>query len=339
MVRRLRKLGAFLSLVLLAGAARADDACQPLTLITSVSLMPAPDNTWQFAPVTIDGHKKFMLVDTGGFMSEITPQAADELQLPRRHANFRQTNVAGESSDQVAVASTFTLGRLTAQSIEFVVAPEKALFGGITALAGIIGPNILRNYDVDLDFGAHKLSLISPDHCEGKVVYWQADALAIVPMHVLADGHIVLPVTLDGHKETALLDTGASGSTITTRVAERDFDLKPGSADTPYVAGMRERPSAATYRHTFASLSFGDVAASNPHFEIIPDLNRAREPDIGTRFAGEESGTPPMLLGMNILRHLHIYIAYKEQKLYISPADATAAAPASPAAPHLPTTH
>src|SRR5215469_12824583 len=97
---------------------------------------------------------------------------------------------------------------------------------------------------------------------------------------------------------------------------------------------MHERPSAANYRHTFASLSFGDVAASNPHFAIIPDLvNRVREPEIGTRFADEEGGTPPMLLGMNILRHLHIYIAYKEQKLYISPAGAAGASAPAPAPP------
>jgi hypothetical protein len=45
-----------------------------------------------------------------------------------------------------------------------------------------------------------------------------------------------------------------------------------------------------------------------------------------------------MLIGMNILRHLHIYIAYKEHKLYITPAgtptataESTAAAPASSA--------
>ncbi len=38
-----------------------------------------------------------------------------------------------------------------------------------------------------------------------------------------------------------------------------------------------------------------------------------------------------MLLGMNILRHFHIYIAYKENRVYITPASPSAAAPASPA--------
>jgi hypothetical protein len=33
-----------------------------------------------------------------------------------------------------------------------------------------------------------------------------------------------------------------------------------------------------------------------------------------------------MLIGMNVLRHLHIYVAYKEQKIYITPAGAPAPA-------------
>jgi hypothetical protein len=29
-----------------------------------------------------------------------------------------------------------------------------------------------------------------------------------------------------------------------------------------------------------------------------------------------------MLLGMNVLRNLHVYVAYKERKLYVTPATA-----------------
>jgi hypothetical protein len=34
-----------------------------------------------------------------------------------------------------------------------------------------------------------------------------------------------------------------------------------------------------------------------------------------------------MLIGMDILRHLHLYIAYREQKLYVTLASAPASAP------------
>ena len=34
----------------------------------------------------------------------------------------------------------------------------------------------------------------------------------------------------------------------------------------------------------------------------------------------DEALEPDILLGMNVLKHLHVYIAYKEKKLYITPA-------------------
>jgi predicted aspartyl protease len=326
------------------GAASAEDNCHPLTIIASVDLVPTTDNTWQFVPVTINGSPRLMLLDTGGYVSEITPQAAAEFNLAKRKLGFEQTNVAGESSDEAAMVSSFGLGRLVAKSMEFVVTPEKSLFGDDKDLVGIIGPNILRNYDIDIDFGAHKLNLISPDHCEGKVVYWHADAVDVVPMNVLPSGHIVVPVKLDGQDVLAFLDTGASNSTLQLPVAESDFHLKMGTPDTPYVSELNGRPGAAVYKHRFSSLSFGGIAASNPQFEIIPDLvdhpleNGA---SLGSHFvdANTRAETAPMLLGMNILRHLHLYIAYKEKKLYITPAGsptptAAVGTPGTPAAQH-----
>jgi predicted aspartyl protease len=327
MSRRVRAFGAlFVAASFLIGmenAASADD-CHPLTLITSVDLIPTTNNTWQFVPVTIQGTPKMMLLDTGGAVSEVTPQVVDELGLSHRHLEFQQENVAGETSDQAATVSKFEIGRLSAKSIEFVIAPEKKLFGDDNRLVGIIAPNILRNYDVDIDFGAHKLSLLSPDHCEGKVIYWPASAVAVVPMHVLNLGHIVVTVKLNGQDVRALVDTGASNSTLMRPTAESDFGLKMGSADTPYLDDLQGKPGASIYRHRFATLSFGDITVSNPQFDIIPDFVEhplELSASIGSHFVdpNAKDEAAPMLLGMNVLRHLHLYIAYKEQKLYITP--------------------
>jgi predicted aspartyl protease len=311
---------------LFGATAQADD-CGPLTMITSVDLVPTSNNTWQFAPVMIGNARRLMLIDTGGFVSEITPQAVQEFGLAHRQLGFMQVDVTGATSQEAAVIPSFSLGGLSAKSIEFVIAPGRTLFGDNKELVGIIGPNILRKYDVDIDFGAHKLNLMSPDHCEGKVVYWHPAAIAVLPMHVLPSGHIVVSVTLDGKEERALLDTGAMESTLTLPIAEGDFNLKMGKPDTPYVSELNGKPGAAIYKHRFSSLSFGDIAASNPEFVIIPDLvNHPLElqAGTGTRFVDTNARdeTAPILLGMNVLRHLHLYIAYKEQKLYITPAGA-----------------
>jgi hypothetical protein len=91
------------------------------------------------------------------------------------------------------------------------------------------------------------------------------------------------------------------------------------------------------YRHAFKSLSFEGLTISNPSLDIIPDLQRGqmeRPPATGTRMpdSSVEQKLPDLLIGMDVLRHLHLYIAYKEQKLYITPESAPAAADASSSA-------
>jgi predicted aspartyl protease len=328
---RIRALGAIFFAASLAASfgteAFAEDACHPLTLITSVDLARRDGDNRMYVPVSLEGKQKLMLLDTGGGMSEISTQAADEFGLPQRMIPVMEVNLAGETSDHSVIVSDFTIGQLSSKSIELVVSPFKDLFGGDTRYAGLISPNILKHYDVDIDFGAPKLSLLSPDHCEGKVIYWPAAAVAVVPMRVLKLGHIIVPVQLDGKTVIAELDTGATMSTLTLPVAESDFGLKMGSPDTPYVSALADKPGTAIYHHRFKSLDFEGVTIGNLDVAIIPDLLKAkyqRGPEIGSHLSDPEANVefPDMYIGMNVLRHLHIYIAYKEEKLYITPAGA-----------------
>jgi hypothetical protein len=80
-----------------------------------------------------------------------------------------------------------------------------------------------------MDFGAGKLNDFSQDHCPGKVVYWNPAAVSAVPMRVRNRTKIELDVTLDEHSFKAVLDTGASRSTISLAMAHGVFGLEPGS--------------------------------------------------------------------------------------------------------------
>ncbi len=84
----------------------------------------------------------------------------------------------------------------------------------------------------------------------------------------------------------------------------------------------------------FKSLDLGGVAVSNLNVVIIPDLTRtvrrkAAAPPVGYRLSDKrgDEADQAMLLGMNILHHLHIYIAYNEKKIYITAAGPPPAAP------------
>jgi predicted aspartyl protease len=312
----------------------AAECNKPLTLVTTVDLAPVRDMRAVLIPVTLAGKPKRLLVDTGGAMTEITPEVADELQLPRQRTAYQLFDVSGKMSNQYVHVS-LQLGRLSTDNIAMMVAPPGQKFGD-DMVAGVLAPDVLRHYDVDIDFVAGKFNLLSQDHCEGKVVYWKADALAVVPMRVMDSGHIMLPVLLDGKEVQAILDTGAANSTLSEPIAESEFGLKPGSPDVPATGTLIDRPSATTYHHVFKSLGFEGIAVTNPDIDIIPDFTKqiAQEnatPELGSHIVGVKSNETQqsMLLGMNILRHFHIYIAYKENRVYITPA--TSAAPAGAA--------
>ncbi|MEJ1969290.1 MAG: aspartyl protease family protein [Rhizomicrobium sp.] len=322
-----------------SGSVLAQD-CR-LKLKTSVSLIMSGDSRRAFVPVSIQGVPKVLLLDTGGAVEEITPKVADELHLPRMMSNITLYDVAAQtSSDMVHVE--MLLGSLKAPAVAMVVGNGLDGFSNRPDFAGILAPDILQAYDVDLDFGTGKLSLFSQDHCPGGVIYWPTTAVAVVPMKSLSDGHIVVSVTLDGHPVDALLDTGAWGTTLADRDATQTFGLTLGSADTPAAGSFQDGSGRPLYRHTFASLAFEGIAVAHPQVEIIPDSMRKRfetksEVVTGSNLTGKPDAgmATSMLVGMNILRHFHIYIAYKERKVYITPVSAPAAAIApEAAAPH-----
>ena len=64
--------------------------------------------------------------------------------------------------------------------------------------------------------------------------------------------------------------------------------------------------AGTVYNYPFQSLSFGAVQVSHPQIQIVEDRVWYDKTDL--------------LLGIGILRQLHLYIAYKEGKMYLTPA-------------------
>ncbi|MDE2075005.1 MAG: retropepsin-like domain-containing protein [Alphaproteobacteria bacterium] len=322
------------------GAPAAADGCKPLQRYTQVQLRRSDDGNQAFVPVKMDGQDKLLLLDTGGFFSEVTPQAVKTLKLhTKQSAGVELYNVSAEHSRDAATVPSFDLGRLHWDSIDFWISPgPDTLFGSSdTRVAGILAPNLLKAYDVDIDFGNNTFGLMSPDHCEGRVIYWQASAVAVVPIQLNSDWHIIVPVTLDGITLNAMINTGANQTTLMTQKAESAFGVTLGSADTPQIGTMPDKPTEPVYHHRFRLLSFNGIAVSNPQIDLLPDLDRpVRDtgPAMGRLFAAQDAREfPDMMIGMDILKHFHLYIAYKERKLYITPASASAAAAPTAAAP------
>ncbi|HWU55283.1 MAG TPA: aspartyl protease family protein [Rhizomicrobium sp.] len=295
--------------------ASAAEECGPLKLFTSAKLVSTGNS--RLVPVTINGASKALLLDTGGYMSQLSRESADELKMPRHDSALQLADASGNVSRSYVIADTLTLGTLTAQKQPLMISP------GWLSADGILSSDLLLRYDVEMDFPGGKLNYFSPDHCKGKVVYWKADTVAAVPITIKDRSRLIVPVKLDGREFKAIIDTGASRTTITLPVAKRVFDLAPNSPGMKPLGNINGDPKLASFAYTFKTLSFEGITVNNPTVAIMPDRVAMADTSQQTGNRALTNGefyksSEEVILGMDVLRHLRMYMAFKESVLYIS---------------------
>jgi predicted aspartyl protease len=303
----------FLAMALLAPlAAYADDAPCKMPLVRFMKIDMNMDASGGVnIPVTIGGKPEQLLVDTGGFLSMLTPGAEDGLGLKRINTpNSVITGWGGWRTSSYVRVPDITLGTLKLPAADILTMPDGRLPGD---LDGTLAPDMLSVFDVDFDFAGGKLSFFSQQHCPGKVVYWTHDPHAELPMIISHDGHIQLTLQLDGEDVLTTIDTGSSDSEMSLETAERLFDFDEKS---PLLKTLSEDAHSRSYRYPFKNITLQGVTVRNPDLILVPD-DESRVMD-----SGWDYHPPKLILGMNILRQLHMYIAYKEKMIYVTSADA-----------------
>ena len=300
--------------------------CKPLQLVNSVTLEPMENDDRFTVPVTINGHAEHLILDSGSPFTMLTMDAAKRLGLNLRGTLVTSSNVKGQQSAAQAIADTFDLGSAHAQNFNFNIFPGQLAENGP---AGLVSPTTFSRSDIDFDFGARRLNIFSRDHCEGRVAYWPERPLAVIAMDTKS-GHLNMPVMVDGHPMRAVLDTGAVDTVMTDTAAWGIMGIKPGSADTPEIAQSKTGPMMKYYSHPFASLSFGGVEVQNPKIIIMTNHMGTETHPVGNGSRLSTAGnahSSDLIVGMDVLRHLHIYVAYGEETLYITPAGTASALP------------
>ena len=254
-------------------------------------------------PASVNGKDATLGIDTGGPFSSLTLAAAHRLGNVGHRDDLR---IGDHELDRVYMAWMES-------------------FPGVD---GLIAPDVLDKYDAEFDFGGKIFRLFKPHPCADRAVYWTGST-TVIPFTLTNDGHVRVPVTLDGQNIYAILDTGAPISILSMKDANRMFGLDPDSADikaakttvsglwsnlslAPYTYGVWNYPSKAVsvYTYPFKTMTMGGMPLTNPPIELIEGRNF-----LGNDFAA-------LLLGNDVLSRFHLYVAYHEQKLYISDAQA-----------------
>lgn len=295
--------------------------CQ-LKLVNTLPIRMTAGGLRPLVPVLINGTEKTFLLDTGGAATQIGMGAAQELKLSQRDGPVRMLDLYGHSSARSAVVENFVLGRLKERNAELPIAPGAWLEAG-GMVSGLLSADYMAEYDVELDFGGGKMNFFAKDHCEGKVVYWNAPGAAVVPM-LFRDHHLIVQVLLNGKPFKAIIDTGAPRTTLFDDEAKRVFDITESS---PGSVVKDAGPPPRDFEYVFDSLNFEGISISKPRITVIPDIRGKNDPNnhmvTGTRLMRQDdraSTEPAMLIGMNILNKLRLFISFAEDKIYITPA-------------------
>lgn len=284
--------------------------CQ-LGRYASLDMLTQPDGQF-VVPVTINDRPMQMLVDTGGYSSSISVEVAEQLGVKRNWTPYGGAFLNNVTLDEYAYLDSLQVGPLrSSDRWQVLIIPADI---NSQSVAGLLGPDFMANYDVEFDFFRGKFNLFRHNTCPGHAVYWTHDAYAAVPMTLDRGFHITVQALLDGKPVTIIIDTGTTNSVMSLDTARElfgwsDNDLRLKSLGSQSINGGAETPQ---YSFPFASLNFEGIAISNPQIILIPreHYNLGRHHDAS------------IVLGMSVLRQLHMYVAYQEGMLYLTSAEA-----------------
>jgi predicted aspartyl protease len=296
---------ALFSLPLFSVAAAAQSAWPEQCKLHGVAnFAMTPHGTTFTIPVMVNNVQKNFMLDTGGYASSLNEDVAKELNIPlKRIIGVEHIDAGGKIAMNWVTVKSFRLGNFEGKDFAFVA---DAASGG-AYFDGTLAPDLFRNFDLELDFANQTLKMFKAHECEGRAVYW-TPAYISLPIRITDAGHIRVTVQLNGKNVDAILDTGATSSSMSLDDAVRIFDIKPDSEAMAKAENMigGNGGTLKSYAYGFNTLSLGDITLNNPKIRLYEGSNILRREGVS------------LVLGMRELRFLHLYVAYKERELYVS---------------------
>lgn len=240
-------------------------------------------------PVLVEGRGLSLLLDTGGISATIKWERVQDLGLTAERTMRKLRGAAGTVLNSYITGEDFRIGELRVESKPMYL-ETRPIFG----VDGTLSPDILRNYDVDIDLSRDRFSLMPPGACAPDP---GAEAIAI---EVTKSGHVRFPVKIDGRTIMAMLDTGTMTSLVSIKTAVR-LGIYPNSAR---LRLARRSGSYRIYDYPFETLEIGGIKMDKPNIHVASE-----------NFIPGPAGD--LILGIGALRQMRLTIAYSRGRLYI----------------------
>ncbi len=289
-----------LASVLATSTTMARGGCRPRHLI-DLPINMGPELPLVF--VSAGGRGATLILDTGAERTILSLPAVKRLGLQPYHAYQRTMRGIGGTiaSDTVDVSLTASGVPLPNHGI-LVGSLSLPALGEVEPPDGLLGADILSNFELDLDLPNGLLHLYEKPSCEMDSPEWGQPYATIEANRSLHD-HLFFPVILDGTRLAAIIDSGTHDSLIDERAAKKaglnDNNLKKDP--TNMLRGL-DAGTVPSRIHYFASLGVGD--------EI---LIRQR---LGVTALGLNDAD--VILGVEYLRKHRVWFSYAAHQIFVS---------------------
>ncbi|MYN18605.1 hypothetical protein GTP81_17795 [Rugamonas sp. FT107W] len=253
----------------------------------------------------INGKSVHMLIDTGAFKTVLTRAEADRQEITLTRTREIVHGVGGQASMFSARPNEVVIGPSRVSQTLFPVVEGFDIPG----YGGIIGADYLLQADLEIALADRKIKFFRGAGCDDKALaYWDSNALD-VPLDIPSgDSRAMVPVSVNGTRLTALIDTGAAVSVINQKTAER-LGFDPASASAVKGGKLRgvNGNSRQSWIASFDSFAIGEEKIASPRIIVLEQVGG----DLSSR--GHQ-----MILGRDFLRAHHVLLSPRQQRFYFS---------------------
>jgi predicted aspartyl protease len=303
--------GRFMSaLAALLASTAAHAGC---TAIKSASL---PIQLWGqklLVPARINGTSQFLAVDTGASTTLIASAVASSLNILRDFDRVAVARGVGgvNSAVDIGKVDNLTLGQLSFTNKTMLIVDLPMRGPNNQPVAGFLGADILAHYDVDLDLPGRRMTLWHVQDCPNFQPPW-ADAGDKLPIDLDEQGHILVPLKVDGAALTGLLDTGAPMLVLTPRAAARAGVTDDGAGGDIALNGTGVNNREWDGRlHRFPSVEF---AGDETRFMPAEIINGTSLHQYETLLSGSDG-----LVGLTVLHKHRLWISDQTKTIFVQP--------------------
>jgi predicted aspartyl protease len=232
-----------------------------------------------------------LVLDTGAELTLLTAVTVKSLLLARSRLTVTQLIGVGGAVSNADVYADLQLG-----TSNF---PRRFVVADIPGISGLIGGDVLSNYDVEIDLFDQRVRLWKASTCSANDLPWTGPR-ATVPVHVTWGDRLIVTVTLDGKQVNALLDSGSAITLLQTGTA-RKVGVTTMSADPELPVHGVAGSTIMVRLHRFGSMRIGNE-------EIVG-------PEIGV--GDSQLISPEMIIGLDYLRSRRIWISYRAGQVFV----------------------